>query len=48
MSDIAWLFVAFMAVWAGIGAYLLTITLRQRRVEDRLAELESRPAPPAE
>ncbi|HVL65243.1 MAG TPA: CcmD family protein [Actinomycetota bacterium] len=42
MSDVAWLFVAFLAVWAGIGAYLFTIAARQRRLERRLEDLESR------
>ena len=42
MSDIAWLFVAFMAVWVGIGGYLLSIAARQRTLERRLDELGSR------
>lgn len=42
MSDIAWLFVAFLAVWAGIGGYLLTLGARQRRLERRLHDLEER------
>jgi CcmD family protein len=40
MSDLAWLFVALIAVWAGIGAYLLSIGVRQRRLEQRLQELQ--------
>jgi CcmD family protein len=40
MSDLAWLFVALIAVWAGIGAYLLSIGVRQRRLERRLQELQ--------
>lgn len=40
MSDLAWLFVAMSAVWIGIGGYLLTIAARQRRLEQRLEELE--------
>jgi CcmD family protein len=40
MSDLAWLFVAMTAVWIGIGGYLLTIAARQRRLEQRLEELE--------
>lgn len=39
MSDVAWLFVAFLAVWAGIGAYLASLAARQRRLERRLDEL---------
>jgi CcmD family protein len=42
MSDIAWLFVAFVAVWAGIGGYLLTLGARQRRLERRLDDLQKR------
>lgn len=41
MSDLAWLFVAFMAVWIGIGAYLLSLGLRQRKLERRIRELEA-------
>jgi CcmD family protein len=40
MSDIAWLFVAFAAVWVAIGAYLLSITARQRQLERRLNDLK--------
>ncbi len=46
MSDVAWLFVAFMAVWLGIGGYLLTIAVRQRRIEERLSRIETRSAEP--
>jgi CcmD family protein len=42
MSDIAWLFVAFAAVWVAIGAYLLSITARQRQLERRLKDLGGR------
>ncbi len=41
MSNLAWLFVAFMAVWVAIGAYLLSIAARQRKLEQRLRELEN-------
>lgn len=41
MSDVAWLFVALMVVWLGIGGYLLSLGLRQKRIERRLKELES-------
>ena len=43
MSDIAWLFVAFAAVWVAIGAYLLSITSRQRRLERRIEDLGAQP-----
>jgi CcmD family protein len=39
MSDVAWLFVAFIAVWAGIGGYLVTLGIRQQKLEKRLDEL---------
>jgi CcmD family protein len=41
VSDVAWLFVALMAVWLGIGGYLLSLGLRQKKIERRLKELES-------
>lgn len=40
MSELAWLFVAFAAVWIGLGAYLVSLTIRQRRLEERLRNLE--------
>jgi CcmD family protein len=42
MSDLTWLFVALCAVWAGIGAYLISIALRQQRLERRLQDLSRR------
>ena len=42
MSDIAWLFVAFLAVWAAIGAYLLSIQARQRELERKIEQLRQR------
>lgn len=39
MSNLAWMFVAFMSVWVGIGAYLLSISLRQRKLEQRLQDI---------
>jgi CcmD family protein len=42
MSDLAWLFVALLAVWVGIGAYLLSIAARQRTLERRLDALGAR------
>jgi CcmD family protein len=44
MSDVAWMFIAFMAVWAGIGAYLLTLGARQRKLERRIGELQGHDA----
>lgn len=43
MSDLAWLAIAFLAVWAGIGGYLLSLGARQRTLEHRLSELEEHP-----
>ena len=40
MSEVGWLFVAFAAVWLGLGAYLLSLSTRQRRLEQRLRDLE--------
>jgi CcmD family protein len=40
MSDVTWLFIAFVAVWALIGGYLLSLGLRQRNLERRLGELD--------
>ena len=40
MSDLAWLFVAFLAVWVGLGVYLFSLGARQRELEARLKELE--------
>jgi CcmD family protein len=39
MSEVFWLFVAFMVVWAGIGAYAGSIAVRQRNLERRLEDL---------
>jgi CcmD family protein len=41
MSEVAWLFIAFMAVWIGIGAYLMSLGVRQRRLEQRLEVLRA-------
>lgn len=41
MSDLAWLAVAFSAVWLGIGAYVFTLARRQSKLERRLDELAS-------
>lgn len=42
MSEVGWLFIAFAAVWVGLGAYLLSLTVRQRRLEERLRNLEQK------
>jgi CcmD family protein len=39
MSDLGWLAVAFLAVWAGIGGYVFILGRRQSRLEQRLSEL---------
>jgi len=39
VSNEAWLFVAFLAVWVAIGGYLWSLAARQRRLERRLSEL---------
>jgi CcmD family protein len=42
VSDLAWLLVALLAVWAGIGGYVATLTVRQRRLERKVDELARR------
>ncbi|HVF54263.1 MAG TPA: CcmD family protein [Actinomycetota bacterium] len=42
MSDTAWLFVAFSAVWIALGVYLMSIAARQRKLETHLREVEGR------
>ena len=39
MSDLSWFFVAVMIVWVAIGAYLVSLSTRQRRLEARLREM---------
>ena len=39
MSDLAWLAVAFSAVWLGIGAYVFTVAGRLSKLERRLEEV---------
>ena len=46
MSTLTWLFIAFMAVWVGIGAYLFSISLRQRNLERRLDAISTEESPP--
>ncbi|MEA2477159.1 MAG: hypothetical protein QOC87_1358 [Actinomycetota bacterium] len=48
MSDLAWLFVAFAAVWVAIGGYLLTIGRRQARIERELKALHDDHKPTSE
>ena len=36
MSTLTWMFIAFMAVWVGLGVYLWSLGARQRRLEERL------------
>ncbi|CAN5621700.1 hypothetical protein BH20ACT23_BH20ACT23_00680 [soil metagenome] len=43
MSTTAWMIVAFLAVGAGIGGYLLSISARARALNRRLEELRGRP-----
>ena len=40
MSETSWLFVAFMVVWVALGAYLYSISARQKKVDERLEELD--------
>lgn len=40
VSEIAWLAVAFAAVWIGIGAYAVSLVVRQRKLERRVDELK--------
>jgi CcmD family protein len=42
MSELGWVFVAFLAVWIGIGVYALTLGARQRKLERRIEELDGR------
>lgn len=45
MSDVAWLAVAFLAVWIGIGGYLAILGARQRSLEHRIHDIEARREP---
>jgi len=40
VSEVAWLAVAFAAVWIGIGAYAVSLVVRQRKLERRVDELK--------
>lgn len=39
MSDIAWLAIAFGVVWIALGAYLVSIQMRQNDLKRRLEQL---------
>jgi CcmD family protein len=39
VSNLAWLFIAVMIVWIAIGAYLVSLSFRQRKLEARVAEI---------
>ena len=39
MSQLTWLFVALLAVWVGIGGYVISVGARQKRLERRIDEL---------
>ena len=41
MSNLAWLFIAVMIVWIAIGAYLVSLSFRQRKLEARMAEMSN-------
>ncbi|HEX2259554.1 MAG TPA: CcmD family protein [Actinomycetota bacterium] len=45
MDNLGFLGLAFVVVWLGIAIYLLTVTRRQRALEERLEELEKRNNP---
>jgi CcmD family protein len=40
MSDVAWLFIAFLAAWGIIGTYVILLGIRQRKLEDRVDALD--------
>jgi len=41
-TGLAYLGVAYMAIWVGIAGYLFLLGRRQRAIEQRLEELRSR------
>ena len=41
MSNLVWLFFVVMIVWIAIGAYLVSLSFRQRKLEARMAEISS-------
>ncbi len=40
MQSITWLFMANVAVWAGLGAYVAYLALGQKALKKRIAMLE--------
>jgi CcmD family protein len=42
VSELTWLFVALLAVWIGIGGYVISVGARQKRLERRIDELTRR------
>jgi CcmD family protein len=40
VSDVGWLFVAFLAAWGIIGVYVILLGNRQRKLEDRVDALD--------
>jgi CcmD family protein len=42
VSDVAWLAIAFLVVWIGIGGYLAILGARQRSLEQRIQDMEGR------
>jgi CcmD family protein len=47
VSDVAWLAIAFLMVWIGIGGYLAILGARQRSLEHRIQDMEARRDPRA-
>lgn len=43
MSNTAWLVVAFAVVFLAIGGYIASVTMRTKKLEDRLRTLRDRP-----
>jgi CcmD family protein len=39
VSNLGWLLVAVMIVWVAIGAYLVSLSVRQRKLEARIARI---------
>ena len=40
MSNSVWLFIAFLAAWAIIGAYVYSLGARQKKLEQRVDSLD--------
>ena len=41
MDSITYLFAANIAVWIGLGAYILVLALGQKRINSRITQLEA-------